>query len=138
MIGAAVYAMANISNRRLKQVHYTVIGFYHTLFGIVMLGSYLLYQKMFTDETVFHLFNREGLFYMMFFTSILGVLEYNTRNVAYQVDSSGFIALISYTNVFYGFVADIFIFKQQIEWWDYFGAGLIVTVCAISALYKLH
>jgi len=39
---ACLYSMANISSRQLKNRHYTLVGFYHSLFGLCTYGVFIL------------------------------------------------------------------------------------------------
>lgn len=47
---AMFYSMANISSRQLKNRHYTLVGFYHSLFGLCTFGVFLLGMKLVTGQ----------------------------------------------------------------------------------------
>ena len=36
------YAGCNVINRKLKDVHFAVLGFYHPVLGIILYSSYIL------------------------------------------------------------------------------------------------
>lgn len=47
---------------------------------------------------------------LMLIAGIFDWVAYNTIMIAFQKSASGFVALIGYISVFYGFLADVFIF----------------------------
>ena len=57
--------------------------------------------------------------------------------VAFQADSSGFVALISYLSVVYSFVADKVIFKEQFNAIEIAAALSIFIVTISIGTYKL-
>jgi len=74
---------------------------------------------------------------LLVIAGIFDWLAYNTRIIAFQTSGSGFIALIGYIAIFYGFLADVFIFNAEIKGFDLAGALLIMVVTMVSAVYKL-
>jgi len=61
----------------------------------------------------------------------------NTMTIAYMLDSSGFVSLFSYATIPYGFLADIFIFRQKFIPVQLICAIFIVTVTIAVAYIKL-
>jgi len=61
----------------------------------------------------------------------------NSQNIAFQSDSSGFVAVIGYLIVLYGFLADEFIFDSVITGFDLVGACMILFVTVGVTIYKL-
>lgn len=137
-VGAALYAMANISNRKLKQVHYSVIGFYNTLFGSMLYGGVLLILSKRAGTSSIPFAQEAWTYKLVAACTFWEWIGFNLRNISYQKDTSGFMALIGYTTVVYGFAADIFIFKDEISQVDLFSAMLIIIVTVGTALYKLQ
>ena len=130
-----LYAGCNVINRKLKDVHFAIVGFYHPLSGLIMFGVYYLvmliwYGKVFEvhDWSVYG-----GLIIMC----VLDFVSLNSQNIAFQSDSSGFVAVIGYLIIFYGFLADQFIFSSPITGFDLAGAALILVVTVSVTLYKL-
>jgi len=62
----------------------------------------------------------------------------NAHNIAFQSDSSGFISILGYIVILYGFLADEFIFGTSITGFDLIGAVLIFTVTVSVTIYKLR
>lgn len=61
----------------------------------------------------------------------------NAQNIAFQKDSSGFVAIIGYMIIFYGFLADYFIFGFTINGVQIAAALLILGVTVGTSVYKL-
>ena len=61
-----------------------------------------------------------------------------SMTIAYALDSSGFVSLFSYTEIPYGFLADIFIFHQAFIPMQLVCAVFICTVTICVALIKLR
>ena len=58
--------------------------------------------------------------------------------IAFQSDSSGFVALVSYVNIIYGFLADRIIFEQDFSPIELAAAIVILVVTVGTSVYKLH
>ena len=56
--------------------------------------------------------------------------------VAFQSDSSAFVSLLSYTQIVYAFLIDIFVFKQTISGFQLASAILIFATTVGFAVYK--
>lgn len=74
---------------------------------------------------------------LLVISGICDFVAFNCRNIAFQSDSSGFIALIGYIAVFYGFLSDVFIFNASMTVMAVGGAVLIMIVTVGTAVYKL-
>ena len=57
--------------------------------------------------------------------------------IAYQSDSSGFVSLLGYAIIIYGFLSDIIIFNEEIMALQLAGALLIFLATFAVAVYKL-
>ena len=68
---------------------------------------------------------------------IFDVLSLNSYNLAFQSDSSGFVAIIGYMIVVFGFLCDEFIFEAFITGYDLAGAIMILLVTITVTIYKL-
>lgn len=109
-----------------------------------MIGTFTtsLYFSMFYDSgpssTHFDYTAREYWWYLF----LLGCMccdfvGLNAQNIAFQNDSSGFVAIIGYMIVFYGFLADYFIFGLLVNSVQMAGALLIFVVNIGTTVYKL-
>lgn len=68
---------------------------------------------------------------------MLDFISMNSQNIAFQSDSSGFVAVIGYLIVLYGFLADEFIFDSAITGFDLVGACIILFVTVGVTVFKL-
>ena len=57
--------------------------------------------------------------------------------IAFQRDSSGFVSLVSYMLIFYGFLSDIIIFDEQILALELIGAMVVLAATITVATVKL-
>ncbi len=62
----------------------------------------------------------------------------NSHNIAFQSDSSGFVSILGYILILYGFLADEFIFGSSITGYDLLGAILIFVVTIGVTIVKLR
>ena len=60
-----------------------------------------------------------------------------STTVAFQSDSSGFVALISYLTIVYSFLADRFIFDEEFAPLEMVAAIFILLVTICIMIYKL-
>lgn len=123
-------------NRYLKEVHYTVIGFWHPLVGQCLACIYIAIMLNATG----HWFEiHEPVAYVL---GVLGGVSdfcaLTCVNLAFQNDSSGFVSIIGYMAVFYSFLADQFLFDAPITGFDLVGAICILCVTFGTAVYKLR
>ena len=67
----------------------------------------------------------------------MDMLYVNCMTISFQRDSSGFVGLISYMVILYGFLSDLIIFEETILLLEIIGALLILTVTMTVATIKL-
>ena len=72
-----LYATANVCNRKLKDVHFTVIGFYHPMFGTVV---YSLYVLTFGESWVVRPWS---MYVWVVLAGFLDWIGFNLRNIAF-------------------------------------------------------
>jgi len=129
------FASCNVINRKLKNVHFAIIGFYHPVTGVVMSLIYIFFSLIITGS-VFETHSWSIYGYLLL-TCFLDFISMNSQNIAFQSDSSGFVAVIGYLIVLYGFLADEFIFDSVITGFDLVGACMILFVTVGVTVYKL-
>lgn len=78
---SCLYAMANISSRQCKQVHYTVLGFYHSLLGLCTYGVYIVFERLVTGKG-FQLYSWQ-VYSMLVMAGVCDWIAYNSRIIAY-------------------------------------------------------
>ena len=107
-----IYASNCILNRALKGVHHAIVLFWHGMFGLTLAWLAVLIEGWVTADgsgiRIFHYDTR--VYLMMLGATMFDSLMVNSVTIAFQSDSSGFVALISYLNILYAFAADRFIF----------------------------
>ena len=139
-----IYAGNCVLNRALKQVHHSIIMFYHGLLGlsvatVVVLSESMILAKSESDYQGMRILNYEGNLYWIILGAILfDSLAVNCLTIAYQSDSSGFVAIISFITIVYSFVADRVIFNESFTMAELFAALLIFMVTVITSIYKLR
>ena len=53
-------------------------------------------------------------------------------------DISGFVSLVSYANILYGFLNDMIVFKEQFHWMDLVAAIIILIITDGISVFKLQ
>jgi drug/metabolite transporter (DMT)-like permease len=130
-----LYAGVSVINRKLKPCHYAVLGFYHPLLGVLIYAGYIVIDWLFfANPLQVHTWQ---VYAQIVLACILDVAAFNTRNIAFQCDSSSFLAVVGFIAVLYGFLADEFIFKKPIAGYDLLGAIIILVVTLGVSIYKL-
>ena len=67
----------------------------------------------------------------------LDTLSLFAQTVAFQNSPSGFVGLISFVNILYALMADIFIFDEEIDLKEMLAATVILLVTVCVTIYKL-
>ena len=68
---------------------------------------------------------------------VMDMLCVNCMTISFQRDSSGFVSLISYMLILYGFLADLIIFNETILLLEVIGALIILGTTMTVATIKL-
>ena len=84
---------------------------------------------------LFHYENR--IYFLLFGAALCDVLAVNAGTIAYQSDTGGFVALISFIAFVYAFFADILIFHESFSWVEMLAAIVIVFVTVTTSIYKV-
>lgn len=130
------FAGCNVINRKLSEVHFSVIMLYHSLLGTFMALVFIAGDWLVTGNfLILHDWNTYGYLFVCCFLDFFSI---NATNIAFQSDSSGFVSIIGYIVVFYGFLADEFIFETPITGLDLAGAVCIFVVTVAVTIYKLR
>ena len=78
------------------------------------------------------------VYLLMIGATVFDSIAVNAVTIAFQSDSSGFVALISYVNILYAFVADVVIFKESFGWVELLAACVILVVTVGTSIYKIR
>jgi len=60
-----------------------------------------------------------------------------TQQLAFQKDSSGFVSMIGYTSIVYGFATDFFIFDVSVNFYQAIASAVIIMVNLATTYKKL-
>ena len=129
-------ALINVVNRKLRDVHFAIIGFYHPILGLTVVSAYMGVKTIVTGEGMGS--HSAGIYFTVFVACCFDFLQLCSQNIAFQNDSSGFVSILGYVSVAYGFLADEIIFQYSITGVELLGASLIFIVCLATAVAKLR
>ena len=143
MLAANLTAGTGVFNRSLKAVDYSVVMFFHGLFGFICSVSYFCFVYLFSGADkaeamikMFGLGTSDAL--MLTFGAIIDSVAVFGQTVAFQKSASGFVSLISFVNVVYALITDYYIFYEKIDLTEIFAAGVICSVTIIVAVMKIR
>ena len=133
---AWVQATTNVLNRKMKTVHFSVISFFHSCYGLTVSLIIITIEALVTGNGYRTYTGRQ--YGLMVLTGFIDTFALLSVTIAFQADSTGFVSIIGYMIVVFGFLADLFLFKQSIKGIDLIGALLIFTTTVGVAIYKLR
>ena len=132
-----VVSFCAVTSRLLKETPMPVLVFYHTVVGFTFTLVYILVEMWITGNG-FRLAQYTSHDYLICLCAsafdagaLIGV------TVAYQVDSSGFVALISYMSIVYAYICDQIFFNEHLKAIELIAALVILFVALGVATYKL-
>ena len=132
-----IYASNCVLNRALKHVHHAIVMFWHGVCGITLAILAISIESLVVGGPV-RFFNYDAQIYLLIVAAtVFDSLAVNAVTIAFQSDSSGFVALISYINILYAFVADRVIFHESFSWIELVAALLILMVTVGTSIYKI-
>ena len=134
MLAAWTYSVNSVFNRKLKDLEVSVIMIYYGFGGIVAAITYITAERLIVGE--FRIYTATQ-YLILTASAIADVIEINSMTIAYQRDSSGFVSLLGFTVVIYGFLADVFIFQESIQPLELAGAILILAATVTVSVIKL-
>ena len=106
LFAAFVMAFCAVSSRMLKDSPTPIIIFYHTIGGFVMTSIFVLIECLVTGEGTRMTEYTGRQWAIAFAASACDMCALFSVTLAYQRDSSGFVALISYMNIVYAYICD--------------------------------
>ena len=136
-------ATCNVMNRALKATHSSVIMFWHGILGLVFAFSGIMFVEL-TGKgaaagTGLTIFNYSAQVYLLLTAgTFCDSIALNCVTIAFQSDSSGFLALLSYSNILYAFVADRIIFKESFTLTELLATIVILIVTVGVSVVKLR
>lgn len=110
--GAWTFAVCSVFNRKLKQIDYSALMVYHGMIGGVLASIFIIIEGIVNGGN-FRFYTVEQ-YLMLFGAATWDTSACYSMTIAYQSDSSGFVSLLGYAIILYGFLSDIIIFNEQI------------------------
>ena len=126
-----------VSNRLLKGVPDLIIMFFHGLAGIVVSSLYLLYDSFAKEDHLFILKYSPWQYSLLLLGSFSDCLCVYSGIRAAQSGKLGFIGLVQYVAVIYGFFADVFVFKETFRANDLIAVAVILATTVGVSVYKI-
>jgi drug/metabolite transporter (DMT)-like permease len=118
------FAGINVGNRRLHDVHFSVILLLNSILGFLFCLSWVGIEGLIYG---FHFHTFTQYCYLV----VMAVIDYGALTcafIAYQADSPSFISLLSNMTVFYSFIVDYLVFNAIVS-----GPQLIGALCILMA-----
>ena len=116
--------------------------FWHGILGFTLATIAILVEYFVSDygkDQGMHLFNMSSYaLVLLLAATVFDTMGVNCATIAYQSDSSGFVALISYVMIVYGFLSDCLIFNESFSWVELSGAACIISVTIVTSIVKLR
>ena len=112
-----------------------MVLFYHSLCGVTLTAIVIVMKRLISgDPFVFYTWDQYKMIFLCCFCDFTCV---GCQVLAFQNDTSGFVALVGYISIVYAFCADYFIFHEQMAALAIVGASLIFVVTIISSVLKI-
>ena len=109
---SVVYAGCAVSTRILKDTPTPVILFYHTVGGFTATLIFLLVEMWITGNPLRLLGYDKSTWLKGILAAWFDVGALVFITIAYQKDSSGFVALFGYMNIVYAYICDQLLFHE--------------------------
>ena len=137
LVGGVAAAFCAVSSRMLKEIPLPIIVFYHTVGGLLLTGAFIGIECLITGKGS-RLTEYTGKQYLI----CLGAAACDTialfsDTLAFQKDSSGFVALISYMIIVYAYICDQIFFDEHLNSIELVAVLVILIVALGVAVYKL-
>ena len=122
----------DVISRTLKDVYISIIIFWYGLLATI--GS-LLYLLI-TSELSFAGYTSQQYF-LLGLAVLCAVVALTANIVAFQADSSGFVALLSFVVLVWAYAADMLIFNEEFKTMDLVASAVILITTFTIAVIKL-
>ena len=133
-----VYSSNCVLNRSLSHVHHAIVMFYHGVGGLILAVLAISIEAAVVGGPMRFFHYDANVYLLMVGAVLLDSMAVNAVTIAFQSSSSGFVALVGYTNILYAFLADLIIFKETFGWLEFTAAGIILCVTVGTSVYKIR
>ena len=138
MFNGLVLAVESVSVRSIKAIKTEVIIFYYCLFGFAISAVYIFAEMLLIGNKT-RLSSYTGRQYgFCILTAIFDTGSNIFVTLAYQMDRSSFVCMVSYVSIVYAFTCDTFIFHNELNTVELCCVVWILFVTLGIAFYKLH
>ena len=131
-------AIACVLIRSLRSIPGPVVVFYHALGGLITTACYMGFEDYYSGGGFMKLAEYSSDQYCI---AVLGSIFYAGAfigsNMAFQSDSSSFVALLSYMTIVYAFMFDQLYFHEELKFVEIVATGVILIVAFGVAYFKL-
>ena len=134
-ISAWGLAVTSVFNRKLKTIDYTLVMVYHGFIGVILAILFIVIEGLVKSGQLRFYSLEQYLF--LFGAATWDTIGCYSITIAYQSDSSGFVSLLGYAIIVYGFLSDVIFFDEQILPLQFAGAMIIFVATFIVAVYKV-
>lgn len=122
-------ASIGVLNRSLKEVPYAVVLFYHSFFGIFVTTTFLATALTLTNRPLYVLEFDPFDNAVLFGATCLDAISVMSQTIAFQSGNASFVSLVSFVNIIYAMLSDIFIFGEHVSITQIISAIGILIVC---------
>ena len=113
-IAMLVIATVAICARYMKKLHFAVIQINTGLFGVLCVGSLLIYETKSQDRSLYS-YDESLTYFYIISAGIINALSQNIMVITMQRSNPAAISLYRYCGVFYGFFWDLVVFKRKLD-----------------------
>ena len=137
-VASWVYASNCVLNRGLKTVHHSIVMFWHGMCGLILAALAVFTEAAVKNDEPVRFFHFDQQIYLLMIAGVaFDTLGVNSQTIAFQSDSSGFVALLGYISVVYAYISDTLIFHETFSWIELLAAIIILSVIVGTSVFKI-
>ena len=125
--------------RYLRAIPGPVVVFYHALGGLITTACYMGFKDYYSGDGFMKLTEYS---FDQYCIAMLGSISYAGafigNNMAFQSNSSSFVALLSYMTIVYAFIFDQLYFHAELKFVEIVATSVILIVAFGVAYFKLR
>ena len=126
-----------VANRCLKGLDSWIIIFYHGFFGLIMSLVYFGFEVFFNEDHLFFTNYTPMQYFLTVIVVLVDAVSIYAGLKAAQSSNLGFVGLISYTQIIFAFIFDIFFFHEKLNVSDMLAVGVILLTTISVSIYKI-
>merc|ERR1712151_49606 len=126
------------SNRLLKGPDQWIIIFFHGFIGLFMSICYFTCEMYLFDDALFFTKYTSMQYFLTVMACVSDATAIYAGLKAAQSSNLGFVGLISYTQIMYAFILDIFFFHEKLDLVNMVAVCLILVSLISVSVYKIR